>query len=104
MKQVVKTIWDNIKAFFLDRLRKITADSLEWLTAIVLHAATIPQLVAIMTGLSDKTPDLEIVLFIWSALTLLWARSIILKNRVNIITIGTGFIAQAVLMALIMFR
>lgn len=104
MQDILKTIWTNIKSFIIDRLKKITADTLEWLTAIVLHAATVPQLLAIITGLSDKTPDLETVLFIWSALTLLWARAIILKNRLNIITIGTGFIAQAVSMALIVFK
>ena len=99
-----KKIFNEVVGFFIIHLRKITADTLNWVTAIILHAATLPGLIAIMSGLTDKLPDLEMVLFIWSALSLLFAKAIILKDRLNIITIGTGFIAQAVLLALIMFK
>lgn len=104
MKINIKNVALNVINFLQEHVRKITADTLSWMTAIVLHCATLPNLLAIISGLSDKLPDLEIVLFIWSALTLLFARAIILRDRLNIITIGAGFIAQAVLMALIMFK
>lgn len=104
MKINIKNVVNNVINFLQEHVRKITADTLNWMTAIVLHCATLPNLLAIISGLSDKLPDLEIVLFIWSALTLLFARAIILRDRLNIITIGAGFIAQAVLMALIMFK
>lgn len=104
MKINIKNVATSVLNFFQVHVRKITADTLNWMTAIVLHCATLPNLLAIISGLSDKLPDLEIVLFIWSALTLLFARAIILRDRLNIITIGAGFIAQAVLMALIMFK
>jgi hypothetical protein len=35
---------------------------------------------------------------------LLFGRAIILKDTFNIVTIGAGFIAQAVIMALILFK
>jgi hypothetical protein len=35
---------------------------------------------------------------------LLFGRSVILKDLLNIVTIGIGFVAQAVLMALILFK
>jgi hypothetical protein len=70
----------------------------------VIHAATIPTLLALMTGLSDRTPNLDIVLFAWAGLVLMFLRAVVLKDLLNIITIGLGFIVQAVLMALILFK
>ena len=74
------------------------------MAALVLHAATVPTLLALMTGLSDRTPSLDIVLFMWAGLVLLFMRAVVLKDMLNIVTVGTGFIVQAVLMALILFR
>jgi hypothetical protein len=71
---------------------------------MVLHCATVPSLLALMTGLSDHVPSLDVVAFLWSGLVLLFLRAIVLKDTLNIITIGVGFIVQAGLMALILFR
>ena len=95
---------DAIRNFLSTTLTKISAETLGWLAAIVVHAATIPTLLALMTGLSDRTPNLDIVLFAWAGLVLLFFRAVILKDILNIVTIGTGFIIQAVLMALILFK
>jgi hypothetical protein len=59
---------------------------------------------ALLTGLSDTVPNLDIVLFMWVGLGLLFARAVVLKDMLNIVTIGTGFIAQAVIMAMILFK
>lgn len=93
-----------VRTFLTNSLAKISADTLGWLAAIVLHAATIPTLLALLSGLSDRTPSLDVVLFLWTGLTLLFLRAIVLKDILNIITIGTGFIVQAALMALILFK
>jgi len=53
-----------LQLWLKDHLPKISAETLGWLAAIVIHAATIPTLLALMTGLSDRTPSLDIVLFI----------------------------------------
>jgi len=37
-------------------------------------------------------------------LVLMFLRAVVLKDLLNIITIGLGFIVQAVLMALILFK
>jgi hypothetical protein len=95
---------DAIRNFLSTTFTKISAETLGWLAAIVVHAATIPTLLALMTGLSDRTPNLDIVLFAWAGLVLLFFRAVILKDILNIVTIGTGFIIQAVLMALILFK
>lgn len=87
-----------------EHLPQLSAETLGWLAAIVFHAATIPTLLALMTGLSDRTPGLDVVLFLWAGLVLLFMRAVVLKDMLNIVTIGTGFIVQAVLMALILFK
>ena len=70
----------------------------------MLHCATLPSLLAIMAGLTDKLPGIDVILFIWAGLVLLFARAILLKDQLNIITIGIGFIAQSVLMAFILYK
>lgn len=86
------------------QLPKVSADTLGWLAVILMHAATIPSLLALLTGLSDRTPGLDIVLFVWAGLVLLFGRAIVLKDTLNIVTIGVGFITQAVIMAVILFK
>lgn len=95
---------DAIRNFLSTTLTKISAETLGWLAVIVIHAATIPTMLALMTGLSDRTPNLDIVLFAWAGLVLMFLRAVVLKDILNIVTIGLGFIVQAVLMALILFK
>jgi hypothetical protein len=40
----------------------------------------------------------------WTGLVLLFARAVVLKDMLNIVTIGAGFITQAVIMAMILFK
>ena len=93
-----------IRNFINEHLHTISADTLGWLAAIVIHCATLPSLLALLTGLRDDTPSIEVVLFMWTGLVLLFARAVVSNLSLNIITIGVGFIAQAVLMALILFK
>ena len=94
----------TIRDFLNNHLHRISADTLGWLAAIVLHCATVPTLLALMTGLSDHVPSLDVVAFLWAGLVMLFLRAIVLKDTLNIITIGLGFMVQAALMALILFR
>ena len=75
-----------------------------WLAAIVLHSATIPSLLAVMSGLTDRMPSVDIVLLVWAGLSLLFAKAVVQKDILNIVTIGLGFIAQNILMVLIFFK
>jgi len=94
----------NFIKFFQESFGKISAETLGWLATIVIHCATIPSLLALLTGLSDRTPSLDVILFMWAGLALLFGRAIILKDMLGIITIGAGFIAQATIMAMILFK
>jgi hypothetical protein len=93
-----------IRDYINNSLATLSADTLGWLAAIVLHCATLPSFLALMTGLSDKTPGLDMILFLWSGLVLLFLRAVVLKDMLNIITIGFGFMLQAGFMALILFK
>jgi hypothetical protein len=74
------------------------------LAVVIIHCATIPTLLALLTGLSDTVPNLDIVLFMWTGLVLLFARAVVMKDMLNIVTIGMGFTIQAVIMAMILFK
>lgn len=95
---------NGFRNFLNEHIYKISADTLGWLAAIVIHCATLPTLLALITGLSDRTPSLDVILFVWGGLLLLFCRAIVLKDMLNIITIGLGFIGQATLMAMIIFK
>ena len=94
----------SVIEFFSTHFSKISAETMGWMAAIALHAATIPTLLALLTGLTDTTPSVDVVLFMWLGLVLLFGRAVILKDLLNIITIGLGFVIQATLMALILFK
>lgn len=100
----INTIPTTVRKFFVEHLSKVSSETLGWLSVIVLHAATIPGFLALMSGLTDRVPSLDLVLFIWSALALLFVRAVVLRDMLNIITIGVGFMVQAILMALLFFR
>jgi hypothetical protein len=93
-----------VRNFAKNYFAKISAETLGWLAVILFNCALVPTMLAIMTGLSDRTPSLDIVGFLWAGLTMLFFRAIVLRDMLNIITIGVGFMVQAVLMALILFK
>ena len=98
------TFKERANAWLAENLPKVSADTLGWLAVILIHCATIPTLLALLTGLSDNVPNLDIVLFMWAGLVLLFVRSVVLRDTLNVITIGAGFIVQAVIMAMILFK
>ena len=95
---------NSLVDFIRVKFAKISAETLGWLAVIVVHAATIPSLLAVMAGLTDKMPSADLILLTWAGLTLLFAKAAVQKDMLNLITIGLGFIVQSVLMVLIFFK
>jgi hypothetical protein len=95
---------DQFKEFVVTKLSHISAETLGWLAAIVLHASTIPSMLAMMAGLTDRLPSVDLVLLVWTGLTLLFIKAAVQKDMLNVVTIGFGFIVQAVMMAMIFFK
>jgi hypothetical protein len=104
MIEKLDKLLDSSRVWLEQHLPKVSAETLGWLAVVVIHCATIPTLLALLTGLSDTVPNLDIVLFMWAGLVLLFFRAVVLRDMLNIITVGLGFIIQAVIMAMILFK
>lgn len=97
---------NNAKNKFLSyfkHMNKSTADTFQWLAVVVLNLAFVPTILAVMNGLTDRMPPLDIALLVWISLLFLFVRSAILKDMLMIITIGVGFIIQVILLGLTFF-
>lgn len=95
---------DQLKEFFTKKISHISAETFGWLAAIVLHASTLPSMLAVMSGLTDRLPAVDLVLLVWCGLTLMFVKAAVQKDMLNVVTIGFGFIVQAMMMALIFFK
>ncbi len=95
---------DELKEFFKTKISHISAETFGWLAAIVLHASTLPSMLAVMSGLTDRLPAVDLVLLVWTGLALMFVKAAVQKDMLNVVTIGFGFIVQATLMALIFFK
>jgi hypothetical protein len=95
---------ETFKNFVTTKFSVISSETFGWLAIVVLHASTIPSLLAVMAGLTDRLPGVDLVLLVWTGLTLLFIKAAVQKDMLNVVTIGFGFIVQAVMMALIFFK
>ena len=95
---------NNIQKCIVDIVAPISAETLNWIGVVLIHASTIPILLAVFTGLSDRMPPIDMVLLVWGGLLALFAQAAVLNNRVQLITISLGFVIQSMLMAVIFFR
>lgn len=94
----------NFTNFVKDKFSYISQETLGWLSVVVLHASTIPSLLAVMSGLTDRLPGVDLVLLIWTGLTLMFIKAAVQKDMLIMVTVGIGFILQSVMMALIFFK
>ena len=82
----------------------VSAETMGWIAVVLIHLATIPTLIAVLTGLTEKMPPVDMVLFAWTGLFCFFVKATIQKDVLNIVTIGFGFFVQAALLALIVFK
>lgn len=94
----------DVKTFFETHFRKLSAETIGWFAVVLLHCATIPPVVGLLLGISDRLPTIDVVFFIWAGLLLMFLRSLVLKDTLNIITIGVGFIVHAGLLGFLVFK
>lgn len=83
---------------------QVSAETMGWIAVVLLHLASIPTLLAILTGLTEKMPPVDLVLFSWAGLFCFFIKATIQRDLLNIVTIGLGFFVQASLLALIVFK
>lgn len=96
--------FNEMKTKVSEHFSHISSELMTWITIVILHAATIPTLLAVMLGVTDNMPPIDITLIIWIALMLMYVKAAIEKNMLNLITIGFGFFVQAGILALIFFK
>ena len=101
LKLKLKQFFDNCSQEFKNSIRKVSIDSIGWTALIALHAVTVPSLLGLMTGITDNTPPIDMVILLWAALGLFYIKAILERNFVALNIIGFGFIGQSILMALI---
>ena len=92
---------NEFKTYFIEKVQKVSSETFGWLAVVILHASTVPGLLAVMNGLTDKLPPIDIVLLIWTGLLLIFFKAAVQKDMLILITIGLGFMIQTVLMAFI---
>jgi hypothetical protein len=94
------SVWIDIKS----SIRQVSIDGIGWTGLIALHAVTIPSLFGLMTGLTDTTPPIDMVIILWAAMALFYIKAMLEKNTISVMIIGLGFIMQSILMALVFFK
>lgn len=100
----VVSYFKNLTQDFTKKLSHLSSETIHWMAVLCFHAATAPNLLGLMLGVTGSMPPIDFVLIVWAGLGLLFMKAIIMKDRLNLITIGVGFMAQAVVMALIFFK
>ena len=102
--QTIQNIPSTVCAFFRDHLGKISAHTLGWVAIVLLHFASLPTLLAVLTGQSDRLPPVDLMIFVWSALVTILFKALIERNFLYIATICMGFFAQTIIMGFILFK
>lgn len=95
-KNQLAKAWDSIIKFLMS--------ALGWIGMMFIHLSTVPTLLAVNAGVIDKLPSVDIVLLIWTGLAIWMAKALLEKDQAMVAGIGVGFIVQAVLMALLVFK
>jgi hypothetical protein len=97
-------VLQNVSVDFKSMITKISTETIGWIGILLLHGATVPTMLGLMFGMTDKPPSIDMVLIVWAALGMFFMKAIIQRDILNLITIGLGFIMQATLMALVFFK
>ena len=95
---------NELKELVGTTISKVSAETFGWLAIVVFHSATIPSLLAVMAGLTDRLPGVDLVLLVWTGLAMMFVKAAVQKDILNLVTIGFGFVLQAAMMALIFFK
>jgi hypothetical protein len=104
LKEMAVNFVNKLWLEFKSSIRQVSIDGIGWTGLIALHAVTIPSLFGLMTGLTDNTPPIDMVIILWAAMALFYIKAILERNVVSLVIIGLGFIMQSILMALVFFK
>lgn len=97
-------LFENVVNFCKEKLATVTADTFAWFGLVIIHMSTVPTLLTVMSGLNDKMPPIDTVLFVWAGLGLFFVRAALRKDLLNLVTIGAGFVIHATLLAMVVYK
>lgn len=100
----LNSFYEAVKKVVAEKFSHVSAEAVGWLAIVFVHCATIPSVLSLIMGMSDRLPSLDVVMFAWGGLLLMFIRALIVKDMLNVITIGIGFFIQAFLLALVVFK
>jgi len=95
---------DRFAVFCKTTLTRTFADTIAWVGMVLIMCSPLPSIIALMTGVSETHPPIDMVLLTWGGMALFFVRSVIFKNMVHVATIGLGFIAHALLLSMLVFK
>jgi len=95
---------EQVRQWLQTHAPALTANTLLWIAVVLIHAATLPGLLAVMMAWTAEMPQLDIVLLTWLGLAAIFLQSLITRNTLITVTVAVGFMLQATMMALIFFR
>lgn len=96
--------YQEIKDTVVKYIKDISADTIGWLAVMFIHCATIPSLVGLLTGVSDRLPTIDVVAFLWFGLLLLYIKALVARDTLITTTISLGFVIQAALLGFLVFK
>ena len=96
----MKEFFDLVKT----KCAGIGTDTLNWIGIIIGHCIFLPSGLALLTGLTYRTPGLDIVILVQAVLMLSFIRSVIIKDGVAAVLHGLGWFSQSLLLAMIVFK
>ena len=96
--------FESILKGWYNNLMHLPGSTLNWCGIILGHSVFIPTMLALLTALSDRTPSVDIVIFVQAFLFLTFLRSIATKDTIALLLNTTGWFIQVVLLSLIVFK
>lgn len=87
-----------------NHLRQISANALGIAALVLLHSATIPSYIAMLSGIDAATPAVDLVLLVWMGLAAMFVQSIIRRDLILITVNCVGFMVQSTALALVFFK
>jgi|LakMenEpi03Aug12_release.lakeMendotaPanAssembly.Ray.scaffolds.fasta_scaffold163075_3 hypothetical protein len=87
-----------------NHLRHISANALGIAALILLHSATIPSYIAMLSGIDAATPAVDLVLLVWMGLAAMFVQGIVRRDLICITVNAVGFMVQSTALALVFFR
>lgn len=85
-------------------IQHISAETVGWLAVVFIHCATLPPLLGLLLGVSDTLPSFDVVMFLWLGLMLLYVKALVARDTLITTTISLGFVVQAGLLGLLVFK